>query len=49
VLVGAAIDVGKLIYPAERGLPMMWAGAGLLMMAGTAALGHGVRGRERVS
>jgi hypothetical protein len=49
VLVGAAIDVGKLIYPAERGLPMMWAVAGLLMMAGTAALKHGVRGRERVS
>lgn len=48
VLVGAAIDVGKLIYPAERGLPMMWAVAGLLMMAGTAALQHGVREHERV-
>lgn len=38
ILVGAAIDMGRPIFPAERGYPMMWLLAGILMLGGSIAL-----------
>lgn len=38
IVVGAAIDLGKQWWPAEKGYPMMWLVAGILMLAGSVAL-----------
>lgn len=43
VLVGAAIDLGRPIFPEEKGYPMMWAVAGLLMALGQIALWYATR------
>lgn len=43
IVVGAAIDLGRGWFPAERGYPMMWLVAGVLMLAGSLALWYASR------
>jgi len=47
--VGAAIDMGAHVYPQLKGYPFMWPMAGLLTVAGAAALGMSGRHQRRES
>ena len=47
ILVGGAIDVGRNWFPAEQGYPMMWLVAGVLMLAGSAALWYASLDKHR--
>jgi hypothetical protein len=43
VIVGAAIDLGRGVFPEQQGFPMMWVVAGSLMALGQVALWWAMR------
>ena len=49
MIVGAAIDFGARVYPHYRGYPFMWPMAGVLTVAGAAALSMATRYQRRES
>lgn len=48
IMVGAAIDMGRPFFPAERGYPMMWILAGFLMLGGSIALWYASHDKHKV-